>query len=51
MQHTHFSAISAVGVFLVVLIVGSAWRLGAYRLAASNSSRLRDLGAAMAFQY
>lgn len=50
-MHTHFSAITAIGIFLVVLIVGSAWRLGAYRLAASRRPELRHLGAAMAFQY
>lgn len=50
-MHTHFSAVSALGVFLVVLIVGTAWRLGAYRLAASSDPRLKTLGAAMAFQY
>jgi hypothetical protein len=42
---------SAVGVFLVVLIVGTAWRLGAYRLAASSRSELQNLGKAMSFQY
>lgn len=50
-MHTHFSAMSAIGVFLVVLIVGSAWRLGSYRLAASDKPQLRNLGLAMAFQY
>lgn len=50
-MHTHFSAVSAVGVFLVVLILGTAWRLGSYRLAASKRAELRNLGAAMAFQY
>jgi len=50
-MHTHFSAMSAIGVFLVVLIVGTAWRLGAYRLASSNRAELRNLGAAMSFQY
>lgn len=49
--HTHFSAISALGVFLVVLIVGTAWRLGAYRLACASRPELRNLGAAMSFQY
>jgi len=49
--HTHFSAISALGVFLVVLIVGSVWRLGAYRLASSDNPAARNLGAAMSFQY
>lgn len=49
--HTHFSAISALGVFLVVLIVGTAWRLGSLRLCASSRPELRNLGAAMSFQY
>jgi len=49
--HTHFSALSAIGVFLVVLIVGTAWRFGAYRLAASDRPALHNLGAAMSFQY
>jgi len=50
-MHTHFSAISAIGVFLVVLIVGTAWRLGSHRLASSGRPELRNLGAAMAYQY
>lgn len=50
-MHTHFSAMSAVGVFLVVLIVGTAWRLGSFRLAASNRPELARLGQAMGFQY
>lgn len=50
-MHTHFSAMSALGVFLVVLIVGSAWRLATVRLAASERQELRNLAAAMAFQY
>ena len=50
-MHTHFSAVAALGVFLVVLILGTAWRLGAYRLAASDRPGLRTLGGAMAFQY
>lgn len=50
-MHTHFSALSALGVFLVVLIVGSAWRLGAYRLMASSRPELRNAGQAMIFQY
>lgn len=49
--HTHFSAMSALGVFLVVLIVGTAWRLGSYRLAASTRPAARNLAAAMHFQY
>lgn len=50
-MHTHFSALSALGVFLVVLIVGSAWRLASYRLIASDRPELEALGSAMAFQY
>lgn len=50
-MHTHFSAVSALGIFLVVLIVGSAWRLGSLRLAASNRPGFHNLGRAMAFQY
>jgi hypothetical protein len=51
MKHTHYSAVAALGVFLAVLVFGTAWRLGAYRLAASNRPELRHLGQAMAFQY
>lgn len=50
-MHTHFSALSAIGIFLVVLIVGSAWRLVSYRLAAAKDPRAQRIGAAMAFQY
>jgi hypothetical protein len=50
-QHTHFSAMAALGVFLVVLIVGSAWRLASYRLCVSTNPHARNLGKAMAFQY
>jgi hypothetical protein len=50
-MHTHFSAVSATGVFLVVLILGSAWRLASYRLAASPRPEIRNLAKAMAFQY
>lgn len=50
-MHTHFSAMSALGVFLVVLMVGTAWRLASCRLAASDRSELKNLGAAMSFQY
>ena len=49
--HTHFSAMSALAVFLVVVIVGTAWRLGSLRLASSKSPAARTLGAAMHFQY
>lgn len=50
-MHTHFSALSALGIFLVVLIVGSAWRLAGYRLAASQKPALSSLGGAMLWQY
>lgn len=50
-MHTHFSAMSALGVFLVVLIVGTAWRLGSARLASSSRIELQNLAAAMHFQY
>lgn len=50
-MHTHFSALSALGVFLVVLIVGTAWRLASHRLASSDRPGLRCMGAAMTYQY
>jgi hypothetical protein len=50
-MHTHFSAMSALGVFLVVLIVGTAWRLSTHRLMASDRPALKNLGAAMSYQY
>jgi hypothetical protein len=50
-MHTHFSALSALGIFLVVLIVGTGWKLGAYRLAAARSPWARNASAAMLFQY
>jgi len=50
-MHTHFSAMSALAIFLVVLIIGSAWRLAAYRLGCSDRAELRTLSAAMVFQY
>jgi hypothetical protein len=50
-MHTHFSAVAATSVFLVVLVLGSVWRLAALHLAASDKPQLRNLGLAMAFQY
>lgn len=50
-MHTHFSAMNALNTFLAVLIVGTLWRLGSYRLAASGRAELRNLGTAMSFQY
>lgn len=50
-MHSHFSALTALNVFLAVLVVGTLWRLTSMRLAASNTSAGRNLGAAMSFQY
>lgn len=50
-QHTHFSAVAAIGVFLVVLIVGTAWRLSTHKLMASPRPWKKNLGAAMSYQY
>lgn len=44
-------AMTALHVFLAVLIVGTLWRLSAYHLAASDKPGLAHLGKAMAFQY
>jgi hypothetical protein len=49
--HSHFSALTALNVFLAVLMVGTLWRLLALRAAGAQSTTLRNLGAAMAFQY
>jgi hypothetical protein len=49
--HTHFSALAALGVFLVVLIVGTGWRLASLRLTVARRQFVRNLGEAMAFQY
>lgn len=50
-MHSHFSALTALNVFLAVIIVGSLWRLVSLRLVASPRAELRNLGTAMAFQY
>lgn len=50
-MHTHFSGLGAINTFLAVLVVGTLWRLGSYRLAASNRQEFRNLGQAMGFQY
>lgn len=50
-MHTHFSALSALNTFLAVVLVGTAWRLGALHLAASSNSAMRHAGCAMNFQY
>jgi hypothetical protein len=50
-MHTHFSAVAVLGAFLAVLVVGTAWRLGAYRLVATDSPLAVTTGKAMLFQY
>lgn len=50
-MHTHFSAMTALNVFLAVLVVGTLWRLSSYHLAASNNETVAHIGKAMAFQY
>lgn len=50
-MHTHFSALSALGVFLVVLVLGTVWRLASHRLMASPRAELQNLGKGMAYQY
>lgn len=50
-MHTHYSAVNALNIFLVVLIVGTLWRLSAAHLCASNNSKINYLGKAMSFQY
>jgi hypothetical protein len=50
-MHTHFSALSALHVFLAVLIVGSVWRLASLHLASAGAPGLQNLGRAMSFQY
>lgn len=41
----------AVHVFLMVLLVGTLWRLGSYYFIASPQPQLQHLGLAMATQY
>lgn len=50
-MHTHFSAMTAITVFLMVLIVGTAWKLSSYHLIASSNENANHLGKAMAFQF
>lgn len=50
-MHTHASAMTAVHVFLLVVIMGTLWRLTSYHLVASKNENLAHLGKAMAFQY
>lgn len=48
---TGFNAAVALNTFLAVLIVGTAWRLLSLHAVASGNPTVRQLGAAMSFQY
>ena len=50
-MHTHFGALLSYAAFLSVLLMGTLWRLLAGYMVRSQSSTLRHLGGAMAFQY
>lgn len=50
-MHTHFSAMSAAQAFLGVVIIGTAWRLIAFYLAANSNDSVQHVGKAMSFQY
>lgn len=50
-MHTHFSFMSALQVFLCVLVVGTLWRLTSLHLIASQNTTLQHLGKAAGFQY
>lgn len=50
-MHTHASVMTAASVFLLVLIMGSLWRLASYHLVASPNPTVSHLGKAMGFQY
>jgi hypothetical protein len=41
----------AIHIFLVVLVLGTGWRLASLHLIASPSTHLQHLGKGMAFQY
>ena len=50
-MHTHFSAMTALNVFLAVLIVGTLWRLACMHAIASKNEFVSHAGRAGAFQY
>lgn len=50
-MHTHFSAMTALNVFLLVLIMGTLFRLASYHLVASKNETVSHIGKAMGFQY
>lgn len=41
----------AIHIFLVVLVLGTLWRLTSYHLMAASDERLQHLGKAMVTQY
>jgi hypothetical protein len=49
-MHTHVSGLTAAQVFLMVLILGTLWRLSAAHLA-MRGGLAAEAGKAMAFQY
>jgi hypothetical protein len=49
--HTHFSALTALNIFLGVLIIGTLFRLASYHLIASDNPTLARIGQVMSFQY
>lgn len=42
---------TALSVFLLVLIMGSLWRLASYHLVSSQNPTVAHVGKAMGFQY
>ena len=49
-MHTHVSGVTAVYIFLMVLVVGTFWRIGA-GVAAKQPGILGELGKAAAVQF
>ncbi len=49
-MHTHVSALTAVQVFLMVLILGTLWKLGMAHLSQAQGL-LGEVGKAGSFQY
>lgn len=50
-MHTHVSALTAVQIFLMVLILGTLWKLGTAALVRNFDGVLDELGRAGSFQY
>jgi hypothetical protein len=52
LQHTHFSALNALFIFGVVVIVGTLWKLAALHLLATDPTGTAGrVGKIMLFQY